>query len=177
MLAMGSGNKSEVTEGKKVITSLIYMPADKWTLELYGDYNDNNGKDDFFTLKIFSSYHEDGLSAGLMYASQTHKTGGEKDYNLDVFSAYAAYKVKDNWAVIGRFDRNFNPNPVGNKISYLPFDKTAASNFIIAALEYTPNESVQLSPNVEMVIYDKNSAGVTPDTDIIPRLTFFYEFK
>jgi hypothetical protein len=32
-------------------------------------------------------------------------------------------------------------------------------------------------PNVEAVLYDENDANVKPDTDIIPRLTFYWVFK
>jgi len=176
MFANGNGNKSEVNSGKKVMTSFTYHPVDEWTFEVYGDFNDNGGVNDFLTWQLFSGFKNDFLSAGVLYANQTHITDGKTDYVLSVLSGFATFKFKEKWSVIGRVDRNFNANPNGHKISYIPFDNSALSTLIIAGVEFKPIETVHLTPNVEIVVYDENKAGTTPETDIIPRLTFFYIF-
>jgi len=176
MLANGSGNKSEINSGKKIMSSFSYNPYKVWTFEAYVDWNDNNGVDDFFTWQLFAAYKSEVLSLGLLYANQTHKTGTNTDYILEVLSAYATFNFMEKWSLIGRVDRNFHANPNAHKIVYIPFDDSAASTLFIAGIEFNPIEAVHLIPNVEIVVYDENDSGTTPGTEVIPRLTFFYIF-
>jgi hypothetical protein len=80
------------------------------------------------------------------------------------------------WAY-GRIDRIFDLNTDGEKIAYIPFDKTAKSTLLIAGVDLKPIPEVHLMPNVEVVIYDENeTTKVKPDADVIPRLTVYYVF-
>ena len=116
------------------------------------------------------------MRLGVQYAQQTRQVDGGDDQSLSLASVFFVTKVAKKTNLFARVDRQFDPNPKGNKISYIPFDKTAKSLFFVAGLDFTPIETVHLMPNVELVKYDENDAGVTPDTDIIPRLTFYYKF-
>ena len=89
---------------------------------------------------------------------------------------FAAAKLgKKTWG-FARVDRRFDPNPDGEKISYLPFSSGAKSTLILAGLDFELDENVNLIPNIELVIYDVDS-GDAPDSDVIPRLTFYYRWK
>ena len=80
-------------------------------------------------------------------------------------------------SVIARVDRMFDPNPDGGRILFIPFDDTAKSTFLLGGVDFAhPEASVHLIPNVEVVMYDENDAGTTPDTDVIGRVTFLWEF-
>jgi hypothetical protein len=78
--------------------------------------------------------------------------------------------------LILRGDRNFYPNPSGHKILYLPFDDTASNYLLIGGIEYSPLQDIRITPNLETVIYDENSSGEVPGTDLITRVTIYYEF-
>ena len=176
MVGNGSGNKSENNSGKKIMASLFYRFLNAWVLDIYGDYNDNNGVNDYSTWHAFIAYNGNNLDTGLLFSSQEHRNGETFLYRMRVLSGYINYRFLKKWTAILRVDRNMDPNPEGGKISYLPFDETASSTLFIGGIEYRPTESLRFTPNVEIVQYDKNAAGITPSTDIIPRITFFFEF-
>jgi len=71
----------------------------------------------------------------------------------------------------------FDPNSEGDKIPFIPFDPTAKSTFIVAGLDWHPVKDVAIIPNIEFINYEKNNVGVTPESDLISRLTFYWKFK
>lgn len=177
MLANGSGNESEVNKGKMGLLSLGFYPAEEIIVEVYGDWNDNPGDNDWFTVQGFAAYKAQETRIGMQFAHQNRKVEGREDIALEVGSLFLTVNVGGKTNVFARIDRMFDPNPQGEKISYIPFDPTAKSTFIVAGLDFTPIKNVHLMPNVEVVIYDENDAGVQPATDAIPRFTFYYIFK
>jgi hypothetical protein len=113
--------------------------------------------------------------AGVQYVQQNRNDVGE-DTELD-HSGFVSAEANDKLWLFARVDRNLDPNPEGNNIAYIPFDPTASNTFILAGIDYRLAEMVSLSPNVEVVVYDEPEAGgPTPDTDVIPRLTFACRF-
>jgi len=193
MLANGNGIGSETDTGKKVLFSLSANLTKSLILEGYADFEERPGKGNRYTLQGFGAYQTDHFRVGLQFAHQNremveghdpdeldninHEMGeGVKDLQLQIASVFAAGKISKQMWAFARFDRTFDPNPDGAKISYIPFDETAASNFIVAGLDFRPIDNVRIMPNVEAIFYDKVS-GVRPDTDIIPRLTFYYAWK
>ena len=59
---------------------------------------------------------------------------------------------------------------------YLPFDPTAKSNFFLGGIDLQVSDDFNLMPNVEVIHYDKREDGTRPTTDVVPRVTFFYNF-
>ena len=91
---------------------------------------------------------------------------------LSVFGSLAVTRKVNGFL---RFDRLFDPNPDGAAIPYIPFDPTTKSSLFIGGLEFQPHEQVHVMPNVEVVSYDA-VGGVRPNTDVIPRMSFYFTF-
>lgn len=176
MLADGNGNKSETNKGKKLMGSLSYHPTEKLTFEIYGDWNDNTGATDWITLQALATYKTENLTLGIQYAHQARKIVDTDDLDLNLISGFAIPKITEKIDLVLRIDRMFEPNPNGDRINYIPFDNTSAATLYILGMDIKPVKSLTLTPNVEFVKYDENDLGITPSSDIIPRLTFYYKF-
>jgi hypothetical protein len=59
--------------------------------------------------------------------------------------------------------------PGADAIAYLPISTASPFKTVLAGLELFKG-SLRISPNVEIVAYDAGDV----DTDIVPRLTFFW---
>ena len=175
MLGNGSGNSSEVNQGKKLMLSLAYQLTSDFTFEIYGDWNDNTRSTDWFTWQGFLAYQNDKTRAGLQYVQQDRQSSGP-DVRLRVLSAFGCTVVSPKLNLFARVDRQFDPNPQGDRISYLPFATDAKSTLLIGGLDFMPSEHVDLMPNAEVVLYDGAPQGENPGADVIPRVTFFYRF-
>ncbi|APF19294.1 hypothetical protein Calab_3602 [Caldithrix abyssi DSM 13497] len=175
MIANGSGNVGDMNKGKKVMLSLGIKPVKNLLIDLYGDWDNNPGKTDWYTFRGFMAYKTEQFRVGLLYTHQVRELIGAKDLKLDMGSVFAVAKVMKKTNAIMRIDRCFDPDPAGNTIAYIPFDPTARSTLIISGIDYAFDSDVHLMPNLETVLYDKTN-GVTPDEDIIPRLTFLCKF-
>lgn len=177
MIANGSGTGTENNEGKKLLFSLGAKFTDNFFVEGYADFEERPGRTNRYTLQGFVAYQREDFRLGVQLAHQTRQTGeGLEDLKLQIASVFAAVKLSQQaWSLV-RFDRTFDPNSFGNKISYIPFDATAKSNFFLAGVDITPIKNVHIIPNVEAVVYDEVS-GERPDTDVIPRITFYYVWK
>lgn len=176
MFANGAGTGSETNKGKKVYGSLGFKPNDSIILEAYGDWEDR-GDPTRYTLQGFAAYQTEKARVGAQFAYQTRTAPNQPDENLEIVSVFGAAQLSENVEAFGRFDHMFDPAPSG--ISYIPFDATAeSSNFVLAGLSYSPGKNVYIMPNVEIVFYGEDEqTNETPDTDVIPRVTFFYRFK
>jgi hypothetical protein len=178
MLGNGSGEKSEVNQGKKVMTAISYYPSDHIILEAYGDWTDETGATDYYTFQGFAAYKTERFTLGLQAAQQIRQSPNQADQNFTLASGFFTLKAADKITLVGRADRLFEAGgSLAAKQAYLPFDTTAPSTLLIGAIDYDPLPDVRVTPNVEVVMYDKNDSGIKPDTDIMARITFFYQFK
>ncbi|MFQ5930155.1 MAG: porin [Acidobacteriota bacterium] len=174
MLANGSGTRSEIDEGKKTLFSLGFYPTDSVILEFYSDYDNRPQNADRRTFQGFLAYQREWGRLGVQYAHQIRD--GTPDLKLDALSFFGVYKLSPRVSLFGRYDRMFDPNPEGAKISYIPFDPSAKSHLFLGGIDLKVCEEFSLMPNVEVVRYDKLGDGTRPGTDFIPRVTFFYRF-
>ena len=171
----GASERGETNQGKAVLGSIQIQITDSLFTEFYADYNAMPEDVDRSTFQAFIGWQQDGGKIGIQYAHQEIEGIPEAD-NLDVLSLFAIYRLNSRWAVVGRFDRMFDPNHDGEEIPYMPFAATAKSNFYLAALDFTVIENLFIQPNVEIVSYDDPLSGDAPDTDVIPRITVFFRF-
>jgi hypothetical protein len=174
MLGNGSGTSSETNEGKKALFSLGFYPTSSLVLEFYADYDNRPLETDRRTFQGFLGFQGDSGRVGVQYAHQIRE--GSSNLNLDALSVFGFHKLTPHVSLIGRVDRMFDPNPDGHKISYIPFDPTAKSTLFLAGLDLKISEGFSLIPNVEVIRYDKREDGTQPETDLIPRITFYYKF-
>ena len=174
MLGNGSGDSSDINSGKKTLLSLAYYPSDNFILEFYSDYENLPDSSHRRTLQGFVGYQKDWGRLGVQYARQIRT--GNSDLALDSISVFGVYNLSPRANLIGRYDRMFDPNPDGERISFIPFNPEASFNFFLAGLDFKVSEEFSFIPNVEVVRYDKMKSGPRPNSDLIPRLTFYYRF-
>lgn len=178
MIANGASTGSENNAGKKVLLSLAGKISRNFLVEGYFDFEERPGASNRTTLQGFAAYQQERFRLGVQFAHQNREVGaGSEDLKLQIGSVFAAARLANKVWGFARIDRTFDPNPDGSSISYIPFDATAKSTFFLAGLDFRPINNVRIMPNVEAVLYDENDAGVKPDADMIPRVTFYYVFK
>ncbi len=177
MLSNGSSNKDEVNKGKSALFSLGFFPSKEWIIEIYGDYADQEGENDWYTIQGFAAFLSEEFWAGVLYAHQSREDAEMSDYNLRVASIYAGASICKHFKVFARVDRMFDPNPEGDKIPYIPFDPTAKSTFLVGGIDWQPVKDISFIPNIEFVKYEQNIDGITPESDLIGRVTFYWKFK
>ncbi len=171
----GGTNGADTNEGKKLMLAVAYEFSKNFFVEAYGDWEERPGPTNRYTAQGSVGYKNDKLRVGGQFLRQTRE-GALADLNLEVASGFMVVQAKEKLAGFLRYDRLFDPLPDGPSIAYLPFSNAAKANFIVAGLDYEPQPQVHFMPNVEFAFYDE-SAGVNPDTDVIPRLTFYYIWK
>ncbi|MFQ5650809.1 MAG: hypothetical protein ACE5IY_12775 [bacterium] len=176
MVGNGSSNGSENNDGKKVMLALRGKPGSGLIVEGYVDFEERPGKTNRYTLQGFAGYETATFRIGVQIAHQNRQVAGGDDLQLQIGSIFAAARLSSKTWTYVRVDRQFDPNPDGAKISYLPFDSSAKSTFLLAGLDFRPHKNVHLMPNVEVVLYDENNLGASPDTDFMPRLSYYYKF-
>ncbi|MEJ2196600.1 MAG: hypothetical protein P8X73_17340, partial [Ignavibacteriaceae bacterium] len=167
MFSNGSSNKQEVDKGKSGMLSLSMFFSKVFVLEVYGDYADNPGDENWYTLQGFFGYNAKKLKAGLQYSAQTRQLHETTDTKLQVLSFFASGDVSDHISLLGRVDKMFEPNPEGNRIAFLPFNPTASSLLVILGVDYHPIPEVKLIPNIEFIKYSENKVGNTPPDDLV----------
>lgn len=178
MYGNGSGTKSQVDSDKKVMAAFAVKPTKNLIFEVYGDAFAWYDGPKSFTGQAFAGYVSSNVRAGAQYLYQ-HRgdVDGSGELALQLASAFGVVKATEELSVFARYDRNFKPNPGAEKIAYIPMASNAASNFILAGVDYNFHKSMHVVPNVEAVVYDSPVDGAeTPKTDVVARLTFFWKF-
>ena len=176
MFGNGSGTRSENNDGKKVRLSLGYQLTENITVEAYGDWEERPGNTDRYTAQGFASYENENFRAGAQFLHQ-NRSSNSTDLNLEVLSIFGAAKLSEKVWGFARWDRAFDPlEDDGPEISYLPIDGSAKFNFLLLGIDIMPHKQVHFMPNVEMVFYG-DAIGANPDSDVIPRFSFYYLWK
>ena len=177
MVGNGSSTSVETNSGKSAYLALGVKPADGFTFEVYGDFNELPGDADTYTVQAFGAWNGEGGRLGVLYARRWMETGPDTKIDLDIFSVYGVLAASDKVSVFGRFDHMFDPNPSAGGISYLPMSPDAKSNFALAGVDFAVSDHFSIIPNVETVFYDAiGTAAEAPDTDVVPRITFSLTF-
>ncbi|HET6528249.1 MAG TPA: hypothetical protein VFG39_05820 [Balneolaceae bacterium] len=170
----GNGESAEFNEGKKVMLALGYDLTKHFIIEVYGDWNDGTTADTY-TLQGFIGYRSDVFNFGALYARQWRQIIGT-DLNLDLVSIFANKQLTEKAAGFLRVDHMFDPYPDGDDNAFLPFSPEAESTFLVGGVDVKLHETIHLMPNIETIFYGENALGETPETDVIPRVTLFFEF-
>jgi hypothetical protein len=176
MFANGNSNSTELNKGKKFSLALSYNLTNHLVLQGYGDWNDNPGNSDVYTAQGFLGYESDTFNAGALYAYQLRNNATVSgDLNLDLVSLFANTRLSEKVKIFARADHLFDRNPTGPGNDYIPFSDQVESTFMTAGVDVALDKKVHLMPNVEAIVYGENETGVRPDSDLIPRLTFFFK--
>lgn len=178
MLGNGNSNRAnEINKGKKWMLSLGYELSEDLLVEIYGDYDDRIGSNDRYTLQLFGAYEAETFSLGALFARQTRQNEMPAgDLDVQLASVFSHFDIAGKTRGFLRIDHAFDGIPGTDDNDYLPISSAASSTFFTSGIDYIMAEDIHLQPNVEMVIYGEDVNGITPDTDIIPRITLAYRF-
>lgn len=174
-----SGNSPEANKYKRFYGLLEFKPSPELLITIYGDYaslpkkaDKNNsafvgagfinfkqkGKFSIGVESFLKSQQNNFISSNNTYKSQT-------GFGLSIW-AYA--NVSDNIQLVGRFD-TFDPNTNSNA-------NMDTNDFILAGIQFSPHEHVNITPNVEIFTHHANSTNGGDKNDVTPRISFFWEF-
>ena len=173
---LGNGSDgSETNRGKKGMAALQLFPAGGWIVEVYGDYEDRADEGDRATAQAFAAWKGERGRWGVLYARQERETDPEP-LTLDLASAFGALRLSERTWLLGRVDRNFDANPEGDRIPYLPLDPEASSWLYLAGVDWRIHSHLDVIPNLEIVAYDERPGGSRPATDVVVRVTIDAHF-
>lgn len=172
MFANGNGSATELNQGKKFMLSLSYELTNELIVQFYGDYEDTGINKYAYTFQSFLGYQSEKFNIGALYAYQWLDATAT---TLTILSLFTNFDITEDLRGYLRADHMFKPNPVGEEIAYIPFSDKAESTFLVGGIDIQLHPKVSLMPNVEMVLYGENEAGLSPDNDLIARLTLFFK--
>ena len=180
-----SGNKPEGDKFKRYYGLLEFDPSPELLITVYGDYasakpvtyNGTSYDHGAVVAAAFINYREKGIfSIGLegFIRSQQNNFPTQNGNSLTSLSGHGisvwAYaNLSPTVQLVGRFD-NVDPNTA----SYggAQYD---ATNLILAGVQFNPIKSVSITPNVEVFTHQA-APNTTVDSDVTPRISFYWEF-
>jgi hypothetical protein len=172
MAGHGVGAKSENNKDKKYYLAMTNEPTDWLVLQIAGDYEENNNAGTFVrNQQFFIGLKQTEGRIGLLYAQNFEELTTGTTQKIEIASAYGVLNFEGDVSLIARMDMLFDHNPNASKITYLPMIDTARSNLYVVGADIKVSETVNIQPNVELVLYNGNN-----EKDLIPRVTVFYKF-
>ncbi len=175
MVANGNGSSTELNEGKKFMLALSYELSENYVAQMYGDYETKEGSRYIYTMQGFVGYQSEAFNLGALYAHQFQNAVlAVNDIQLSIASVFTNFDIAKNVRGYFRVDHIFEPNPVGEEIDYIPFSDETESTFLVGGIDLQLHPKVHLLPNVEAVFYGENKFGISPETDLIARLTLLF---
>ena len=175
----GSGNSPETNKDKRFYGLLEFDPSPELLITIYGDYASNpqvaNKDVNAFVGAGFINFRQKGkFSIGVegfiksqqnSYIPPNGSLGAKSSFGLSIW-AYA--NLSEKAQIVGRFD-TYDPNTNSNS-------NKDGKNLILAGLQFNPVEHVSVTPNVEIFTYQADTPNHGDSSDIIPRVTFYWEF-
>jgi hypothetical protein len=163
----GASTGSETNAGKKFAASVSLLPTASTLFDVYADHDDRPGDTGRTTLQLLGALTNERMRVGVQLGRQFRDNADD----LDVASLFAVYNLGAKYALLARVDRNFDPNPEGDRILYLPFDPTRESFFFLTGVDWKLHKNVSVIPNVEYIAYDDGG-----DDDLFGRVTLNFTF-
>lgn len=180
MVANGAGTRGETNKGKAGYASFAVYPGGGFVAEVIGEYNNLNDEErnaDFWTLQAWAGWQAEGGRVAVHYAHQDrNRLLEEENVKLNVLSFFGVWNASDRVALLGRYDRMFDPNPLAGLISYIPMDPTAKSNYVIAGLDWAIVDMFHVIPNLQWIFYQAVDDEPAPDATFVTRVTFSVKF-
>jgi hypothetical protein len=181
----GTGNSPESNKFKRYYGQLMFKPSPSLLITLYADMASNPQKRDSFdsTMKDnnaivaagFLNYKSGkdfsvGAEAFIKSQSNNYAKSGQALASQSGlgFSIWAWLALTDGIKLVGRYDM-YDPNTDADA----KFDK---QSLIVGALDFAVGPKVSVMPGVEMHNYEKPDGATDWHNDLVPRITFFWEF-
>ena len=177
-----SGNSPESNKYKRFYGQLQFKPSDDLLLTVYGDFASNGQKRDPFDGQLknnsafvaagFINYKQGNIFAlgieGFIKSQQNNysSTGAAASLESQTgfgISIWGKASLTENIGIVGRYD-SFDPNTNSSAIN----DK---QGLIIGAVDFKVAPKVSIMPGIEV-----HTLQGAIDSDVTPRVTFFWEF-
>jgi hypothetical protein len=95
--------------------------------------------------------------------------------NFGVFSAFAVAKFSKFLEAVARYDIAADPQLNGQN-TFLIIEKGYKTNLLMFGLGWNIHPKFQVMPNLKLVSYKENAAGVKPKDFSQFNITFYYQF-
>lgn len=178
MFGNDSGSGAETNKGKAYYLGVNAKLPGGFYAEVYGDYRDKEGPDDWTTLSGFLGYKNETVDVGVVYAHQNREMPIGSDVNLSVLSFYGALRTSKDVKPFIRVDCVSRAVPNASSISYLSVSDDATPTLVIVGVKVALADNVFLIPNIEWISYRNPVPPATkPGDDVLFRLTFEYFWK
>jgi len=171
MIGNGNAQKPENNKYKKYYTMINGSPIQNISVEAYMDYEPTADNKDITTWKAFCSYQESALMIGAEILEQVQKNQGTTSVDKAALgiSLFSWYAFSEQCKAYGRIDY-YDPDRLSPGIGFYEY-------FISLGFDYMPIKYFHFMPNIWINTFtDKSSAGRIKDADVVPRITFFFEF-
>lgn len=164
MIANGAGTKGETDKNKRVYLNIPIKIQNAYFLVPYVDYEGGNDGKDKNLMAVFAGIQKPKFHGGVEVFQKTSNKalakGADRTENgISIFGAVKAAEKVKLFARYDIYDPNTDVDDDGN-------------NFIIAGLDFAPENNVNVMPNIKIESYQAEGL----DSNIVGALTFFFKF-
>jgi hypothetical protein len=171
-----AGTGSEADKYKAVRFEGRFDTNPGFALEgFYGNFQRANNQDRH-TAQVFAGFRTPIGRAGLQYLYQQRQSGtASPDTEINIVSAFGVFDpIRQKLSLFARVDWVNDRLPGADGIDYLPIDPGSKFTYFLGGFEWYLHPSLRFSPNVEVVRYRDIPVGRDIDTDVVPRMTFYW---
>jgi hypothetical protein len=182
MVGNGASARPENDKYKLFYANIWTLLLDrKLYIEMYQDYNEATGDRSIYTTKGLIAWHNPGYTMAAELVNQTRSGFGFENGNINIrgLSLFAHTDIKPGQLrAFGRYD-SFNPDVDFRPAHYgpetvIPFDE----QFFTFGLDLALFKNINIMPNIWINSYkNKTNGQITPETEVVARLTFNVTFR
>ena len=185
-----SVNAPETDKYKRFYGLLEFDPTPNLLISVYGDFASAANKRDTalatvvnngaFVGAFLLNYRQKGsFSIGVEgfiksqannYTTNAHSVALSSQSGNGI-SVWGYLNLSDNVQLVARFD-GFDPNTANSNAASI----SDAKGLILAGIQFNPSKHVNVTPNIEITHYQAKPTGGGGSQDVVPRLTFNWEF-
>lgn len=185
-----SGNAPETDKYKRFYGLLEFNPSPNLLVTVYGDYASAANKRDTalatfvnnsaFVGSFLVNYRQKGsFSIGVEgfiksqqnnYTTNTHSVALESQSGNGI-SIWGFVNLSEKVQVVARYD-GYDPNTANSNSASI----SDAKGLLLAGLQFNPSKNTAITPNIEIIHYQAKPSNGGVSQDVIPRVTFFWEF-
>jgi opacity protein-like surface antigen len=170
-----SGYKNEIDKYKEIGVDFTLNLTPQLIIEINGDRATVSATKTDSQYQAFAGYQGDWGRVGVNYGNEIIAETGKADVNFGVLSAFAVAKFSKQVEALARYDLTFDPQPNGQG-DFLVIEKGYKTNLFILGLGWNIHPKLQIMPNIKLLSYQANAAGVTPKANQQFNITFNYQF-
>lgn len=178
---------AETDKYKRFYGLLEFDPSPNLLFTVYGDYASAANKFDkvtgtydangAFVGALFLNYREKGSfsigAEGFIKSQQNNYTPNTSTTALTTqsgngISIWAYANLSTTVQIVARYD-GYDPNTNSNSI-------LDAKSLILAGIQFSPSKHVNVTPNIEVTHYQAAPTAGGSASDVVPRVTFYWEF-